>query len=83
MTDAQDQDPRKVDQIIEADVRAIGRKVLGRELTPDETEAMRTIFSAAAQALSGGFIRRLAEHVLAERKEETLEAFFEDTVKTD
>jgi ribosomal protein S7 len=49
----------------------------------DEAEAMRTILQAAAQALSHGFIRRLADHVLAERRDEAIEEFFEGKVKTD
>jgi hypothetical protein len=44
---------------------------------------MKTIFNAAAQALSEGFIQRLANHVLAERREESIEEFFEDNLKTD
>jgi hypothetical protein len=72
-----------LNQEVEADALAIGRKVLGRELTADEAEAMRTIFQAAAQALSHGFIRRLADHVLAERRDESIEEFFEGKVKTD
>ena len=72
-----------LNQEVEADALAIGRKVLGRELTADEAEAMRTILQAAAQALSHGFIRRLADHVLAERRDESIEEFFEGKVKTD
>jgi hypothetical protein len=68
---------------VEADALAIGRKVLGRDLTSEEAEAMKTIFQAAAQALSHGFIRRLADHVLAERRDEAIEEFFEGKVKTD
>jgi hypothetical protein len=56
---------------------------LSRDLNPEEAEAMQTIFSAAAQALSEGFIQRLATHVLAERRDETIEEFFEDKLKTD
>ncbi len=44
---------------------------------------MKTIFSAAAQALSEGFIQRLAKHVLAERRDESIEEFFGDKLKTD
>jgi hypothetical protein len=72
-----------LNQEVETDALAIGRKVLGRELTADEAEAMRTILQAAAQALSHGFIRRLADHVLAERRDEAIEEFFEGKVKTD
>ncbi len=83
MTEPQRQDQQSMSQMIEADALALGRKVLGRDLFADEAEAMKTIFSAAAQALSHGFIQRLARHVLAERREESLEEFFEDKVKTD
>ena len=72
-----------LNQEVEADALAIGRKVLCRELTADEAEAMKTIFQAAAQALSHGFIKRLADHVLAERRDEAIEEFFEGKVKTD
>jgi ATP-dependent protease ClpP protease subunit len=72
-----------VTQMVEADALAIGRKVLGRELTADEADSMKTIFLAAAQALAHGFIRRLAEHVVAERRDEAIEEFFEGRVKTD
>jgi hypothetical protein len=70
-------------QTIDADAIQLGRKVLGRDLTAEEAEAIKTIFQAAAQALTHGFIRRLADHVLAERRDETLEEFFEGQVKTD
>jgi hypothetical protein len=82
-TQRQDELNLSLNQEVEADALAIGRKVLGRELTADEAEAMRTIFQAAAQALSHGFIRRLADHVLAERRDEAIEEFFEGKVKTD
>lgn len=72
-----------IDQVVVACSTAIGRKVLSRDLTAVEAEAMQTIFSAAAQALSEGFIERLANHVLAERRDETIEEFFEDKLKTD
>jgi hypothetical protein len=71
------------DQIVVACSIAIGRNVLSRDLTPEEAEALKTIFSATAQALSEGFIQRLANHVLAERRDETIEEFFEDKLKTD
>jgi hypothetical protein len=70
-------------QVIDVDAIQLGRKVLGRDLTAEEAEAIKTIFQAAAQALAHGFIRRLADHVLAERRDETLEEFFEGQVKTD
>ncbi len=83
MTEPQRQDQQSMSQMIEADALALGRKVLGRDLFADEAEAMKTIFSAAAQALTEGFIRRLADHVLAERREESIEGFFEGHVRTD
>jgi hypothetical protein len=83
MTDASREVQSNLSQLIEADALAIGRRTLGRDLTPAEAEAMKTIFVAAAQALSEGVIERLANHVLAERREETIEEFFEGKVKTD
>ena len=79
----QPQPQQSTDQVVEACSTAIGRQVLGRDLTREEAEAMKTIFSAAAQALSEGFIQRLANHVLAERREESIEEFFEDKLETD
>ena len=67
MAEAERPGETTLNQEVEADALAIGRKVAGRELTADEAEAMRTILRATAQALSHGFIRRLADHVLAER----------------
>ena len=83
MPDPQPQPQETIEQITEACSTAIGRKVLSRDLTPDESEAMKSIFRAAAQALSEGFIQRLATHVLSERRDETIEEFFGDTLKTD
>jgi hypothetical protein len=83
MPDPQPQPQQSTDQVVEACSTAIGRQVLGRDLTREEAEAMKTIFHAAAQALSEGFIQRLANHVLAERREESIEEFFEDKLKTD
>jgi hypothetical protein len=83
MDNAQGSGEAGIRPTIDAEAVSIGRQVLGRELTADEADAMRTIFLAAAQALKDGFIRRLAEHVLAERREETIENFFGDQVKTD
>jgi hypothetical protein len=60
----------------------LGRAVLGRDLTGDEAAAMQEIFRATAQALRHGFIRRLADHVLAERETESVEEFFEN-IKSD
>lgn len=83
MTDFDRQDEPSVNQIAEADALDIGRKVLGRELSEDEADAMKTIFQAAAQALQHGFIRRLANHVIAERRDESIEEFFEEKLQTD
>ncbi|MGO8896774.1 MAG: hypothetical protein ACLQU5_00270 [Isosphaeraceae bacterium] len=77
------QPQQTTDQVVEACSTAIGRNVLGRELTAAEAEAMKTIFNAAAQALADGFIQRLANHVLAERRDESIEEFFGDKLKTD
>lgn len=60
----------------------LGRAVVGRDLTDVEATALREIFRATAQALKHGFIRRLADHVLAERETESVEEFFED-IKSD
>ncbi len=81
MPDPQPQET--TEQVVEACATTIGRNVLGRNLNPEEAAAMKTIFRAAAQALSEGFIERLATHVLSERRDETIEEFFEDKVKTD
>ena len=54
MPDPQPQPQQTTDQVVVACATAIGRNVLGRDLTPEEAEAMKTIFSAAAQALSEG-----------------------------
>ncbi len=83
MPDPQPQPQQTTDQVVEACSTAIGRNVLSRDPTPDEAEAMKTILSAAAQALCEGFIQRLANHVLAERRDEYIEEFFEDKLKTD
>ena len=83
MAEAQKPGETTLNQEVETDALAIGRAVLGRELTPEEVDAMKSIFQAAAQALKEGFIQRLARHVQAERKEETIEEFFEDQVKAD
>lgn len=83
MSPSQHENAQNLAQMIETDAITMGRKVLGREPTPDEADALKAIFNSAAQALSEGFIRRLADHVLAERREETIEGFFEDRVKTD
>ncbi|MFO0888478.1 MAG: hypothetical protein U0790_04940 [Isosphaeraceae bacterium] len=83
MTEPRREDEGTLEQIIEASSMALGRRVLGREPTPEESSALRSILNASAQALAEGFIRRLADHVLAERREESIEGFFEGHVKTD
>ena len=71
------------DEQAEAVALSLGRSVLGRDLNTDEAESIALIFKAAVQALRQGFIRRLANHVAAERSDETLEEFFEGTIQTD
>ena len=63
--------------------QSLGRAVVGRELTAEEADAMTTIFRSAVQALQHGFIRRLAEYVVAERTDESVEEFFEDVINPD
>ncbi len=82
MSGPQPQPEQSTDQVVEACAISVGRQVLGRELSPAEMQALRAIFSAAAQALAEGFIERLATQVLAERRDEKIEEFFEN-VKTD
>jgi hypothetical protein len=67
----------------EAVALSLGRTVLGRDLNPDEAEALAIVFKAAVQALQHGFIRRLAEHVVAERTDEAVEEFFEEQIHPD
>jgi hypothetical protein len=62
---------------------SLGRSVLGRDLTAEEAEALTTIFRSSVQALKHGFIRRLADHVVAERTDESVEEFFEDIIRPD
>ena len=62
---------------------SLGRSVVGRDLTPEEANAMTTIFKSAVQALRHGFIRRLAEHVVAERTDESVEEFFGGIITPD
>jgi hypothetical protein len=62
---------------------SLGRTVVGRDLTAEEAEALTTIFKSAVQALKHGFIRRLADHVVAERTDESVEEFFEDVIRPD
>ena len=71
------------DQEAETAATRLGRAVLGRDLSADEAAAMASIFKAAVQALKHGFIRRLAEHVEAERTDESVEEFFEDIIHPD
>lgn len=65
----------------EAAALSLGRTIVGRDLTPDEADALTTIFKAAVQALREGFIRRLADHVVAERTDEAVEEFFGEQIK--
>ena len=67
-----------VNEQIEAAALALGRAVLGRDLTADEAEALTIVFKDAIQALQHGFIRRLAEKVQEERETESVEEFFAD-----
>ena len=60
---------------------SLGRTVAGRDLTPDEAAAMCTIVKAAVQALREGYVRRLADRVLAERTDEAVEEFFEEEIR--
>jgi hypothetical protein len=71
------------EEMADAAALSLGRTVLGRDLTGDEADALRTIFKSSVQALKHGFIRRLAEHVVAERTDESVEEFFEDMIKPD
>jgi hypothetical protein len=54
---------------------SLGRSVVGRDPTPDEADAMTTTVEAAVQALRHGFVRRPADHVVAERTDESVEEF--------
>jgi hypothetical protein len=83
MSESEPQGELSTSQMVEADALEIGRKVLGRDLTDEEADAMKTIFQAAAQALSHGFIKRLADHVVAERRDEAIEEFFGEELRTD
>jgi hypothetical protein len=74
--------PASVEAQADQSALDLGRAVLGRDLTGDEAAAMQEIFRATAQALRHGFIRRLADHVLAERETESVEEFFEN-IKSD
>ena len=71
------------DGLAELAATNLGRAVLGRELTSEEAESLTTIFRSTVQALKHGFIRRLAEHVVAEREDESVEEFFEDVIHPD
>ena len=70
----------KLDDQIAQTAKTLGKTVLGRDLTIEEADAMITIFKSSAQALKHGFIRRLAEHVVAERVDESIEEFFEGAI---
>ncbi len=61
----------------------LGKTVLGRDLTQEEADALTTILKSTVQALKHGFIRRLADHVVAEREDESVEEFFEDMIQPD
>ncbi len=78
MAETDEQSPEAQAEI--AAVR-LGRAVVGRDLTGDEADAMKTVFRSAVQALRHGFIRRLADHVVAERTDESVEEFFEDVIR--
>ncbi len=71
------------DNLAELAATNLGRSVLGRDLTTEEAESLTTILRSTVQALKHGFIRRLAEHVLAEREDESVEEFFEDVIHPD
>jgi hypothetical protein len=77
------QEQQRIDQLVVDSAAAFGRQVLGQDPTAEQLGALTTIFRATAQALSEGFIQRLADHVLAERREESIEEFFENQVKAD
>jgi hypothetical protein len=71
------------DEQAETAALSLGRSILGRDLTADEAESLALIFRSAGQALRHGYIRRLAEHVAAERTDEAIEEFFEGQIQTD
>lgn len=71
------------DELVTLAAANLGKAVLGRDLTAEETESLNTIFKSTVQALRHGFIRRLAEHVAAEREDERVEEFFEDVIQPD
>ena len=71
------------DKLAELAATSLGRAVLGRDLTAEESDSLTTIFKSTVQALKHGFIRRLAEHVVAEREDESVEEFFEDVIHPD
>jgi hypothetical protein len=62
---------------------SLGRTVLGRELTTDESDSIVTIIKATVQALEHGFIQRLAGRVAAERTDEAVEEFLGETIDPD
>jgi hypothetical protein len=71
------------DEQAQAVALSLGRSILGRDLETDEAEALALIFKSAVQALRQGTIRRLANHVAAERTDEAIEEFFEGQINTD
>jgi len=74
-----------IDAQIQTVAQQLGRAVLGRELNPDEADAMIAVIKAATDALreGHGFLHRLAEQVRAERETENVEEFFEGIIKAD
>ena len=70
MPEPQTPDPDNFERMIQANALAIGRKAVGRDLTPEEASAMSAIFCSAALDLRDGFIERLAAHVLAKRRDD-------------
>ena len=71
------------DELAIITARNLGKAVLGRDPTPEEADALATILKSTVQALKHGFIRRLANHVVAEREDESVEEFFEDMIQPD
>lgn len=71
------------DEQAEAVVLKLGRSVVGRDLSTVEAEALVSIIRSTVQALRHGQIKRLADHVAAERTDEAIEEFFEGQIETD
>ena len=74
-----------LDEQIATTTQSLGQAALGRPLSADEADSLTAILRAAVDALKHGhgFINRLAEQVLEERKTENVEEFFEGVIKTD